>query len=338
MSTSTAVPAIRRGGRALAPPVPRVVRRMVVKLALGALPVALISSLTVFLLTHLMAGNPGLTIMGQDATPAGVRAIDHSIGWGRPVFVQYVSWLGKALHGDLGNSWVTHISVSHSIAQAMPIDVSISLVALLLAIAVGGIFGMLAAVRRDRLADRVITAISSVALTIPEFWLAIILVGAFSISLKWLPSSGYSTLGDGFVPWLRGIILPGISLSVPLAAAVARQLRTSLVAAFEENYVVGARMRGLSRRRVLFGHVLRNAAGPAIVVLGLSVPNLLGGAVVAEVVFDLPGLGQYALSAVQSQDVPAVQGVLLVTVALVLVSNTLVDTLLVSLRAEIGSR
>jgi peptide/nickel transport system permease protein len=335
---STAAPAIRRVGRTFRPPVPRVARRMVTKLALGVIPVAFLSTLTIFLLTHAMAGDPAVTKLGDAATPAAVRALDHSYGWDRPLFAQYFTWLGHALHGNLGTSLVTNVPVADSIKQTLPVDLSISLVALTLAIVVGGIAGVIAAVRRDRLTDRMITAISSVALTIPEFWLAIILVGIFSVSFKWLPSSGYTTLSDGFVPWLRGIILPGVALSVPVGAAISRQLRTSLVTELEQNYVVGARLRGLSRRRVLFGHALRNAAGPAIVVIGLSVPPLLGGAVVAETVFDLPGLGQYALSAVQSHDVPAIQGVLLVTVALVLVSNIVVDTLLVGLRAEIGRR
>jgi peptide/nickel transport system permease protein len=338
MSTATAIPAIGRGARARATRVPRVLRRIVARLTLGVLPVALVSSLTIFLLTHLTVGEPALIRLGDSATPTAVRALDRSWGWDRPLLAQYVSWLGNALHGDLGKSFMTNIPVSRSIGQCLPIDLSISLVALVLAIVVGASVGVLAAVRRDRLADRAITAISSVALTIPEFWLAILLVGVFSISLKWLPSSGYSTLAQGFLPWLRGIILPGVSLSVPLAAAIARQLRTSLVTALEEDYVVGARVRGLSSRRVLFGHVLRNAAGPTLVVIGLSVPPLLGGAVVAETVFGLPGLGQYAFAAAQNHDVPAIQGVLLVTVALVLVSNLLVDLLLVWLRAEVGRR
>jgi peptide/nickel transport system permease protein len=180
--------------------------------------------------------------------------------------------------------------------------------------------------------DRAITAVSSVLVTIPEFWLAIMAIVLFSVTLGWLPSGDYTPFTQDPVGWLQHMALPGASLGLTVAASVARQLRTSLVATLDEDFITGARVRGLSPRRVLFGHALRNASAPAVAVLGLAVPTLLGGAVIAESIFGLSGLGQLALNGATNHDIPVIQGVLVVTIAIVLVSNLVVDGLLGWLR------
>ena len=298
----------------------------------GTVTVFLLSSMLTFGLGAMSGANPGAAVLGITATPADIARMNHQFGLDRPLPVQYASWLGHALTGDFGSSYLTGIPVSQSIAQRLPVDLSIAALALLIAALVGGAAGIAAAVRRGGWIDRAVSAASAAAITVPVFVLGSLLVVLVSVRLRWLPAVGYEPIAAGLWPWLSHVLLPGFALSPAVGAPVARQLRASLAAALEEDYVLGATLRGLSRRRVLFGHALRNALGPALVTLGLAVPDLLGGAVVVESVFALPGLGQYALTGAAGHDTPVIEGVLLTTVALVLVCNLLVDALLGRLR------
>lgn len=278
--------------------------------------------------------NPAAAVLGDTATPADITRINHEFGLDRPFLVQYASWLGHALTGDLGHSYFTSVPVSTSIAQALPVDLSIAVLALLLAAGIGAAAGITAARRQGRWWDRTVTLAASGLATVPPFLVGIALIVVFSVFLKVLPSGGYVAFADDPSQWLRFAVLPALALSVEGAAAVARQLRTSMVGAMGENYAVGAAARGLSARRVLYRHVLRNAAGPALTVLGLEVPNLIGGAVIAEKIFALPGVAQLALQSGASHDIPVVQGTLLVTIAVVLVSNIAVNAALTRLAPQ----
>jgi peptide/nickel transport system permease protein len=301
-------------------------------LLLGALPVALISTLLIFLMTYVATAGPAAQKLGETATPADIARLNHQWGLDTGFFDQYFTWLGHAVTGNLGISYLNDVPVMDSIRERLPVDVSITVVAIVTAVLVGFAAGIVAAVRRNGIVDRVITAFASIAITIPEFWLAIMFVVLFSVTLQWLPSGGYVAFGDDPWAWLQHMLMPGVSLGLTVAAMVARQLRNSLVAALEEDYVTGARVRGLSPARILFRHALRNAAAPAVATIGLAVPQLMGGAVIAETIFGLPGLGQYALDGAQGHDIPVIQGVLIVTIVLVLVSNLVVDLLLEWLR------
>jgi peptide/nickel transport system permease protein len=302
------------------------------RFALGALPVALISTLIVFAMTYASTADPAAAKLGETATPADIARLNAHWGLDRGFFEQYGTWLWHAVRGNLGVSYFSDVPVAQSIGERLPVDLSITLVAVVVAVVAGFAAGIVAAVRRDGLVDRAVTAVASVLVTIPEFWLAIMAIVLFSVTLGWLPSGGYVPIGQDPVAWLRHMVLPGATLGLTVAASVARQLRTSLVAELEQDYVVGARVRGLSARRVLFVHALRNAAAPAVATVGLAVPMLLGGAVIAESIFGLPGLGQLALNGATSHDIPVIQGVLVVTVAIVLLSNVLVDGVLGALR------
>ncbi len=290
--------------------------------------VFLLSSALTFGLGALSRADPAAAVLGDTATPADVARMSHRFGLDRPLAVQYVSWLGHALTGDLGRSWFTGVPVADSIRQALPVDLSIAGLALLLAVLLGGAAGITAALHNGGRLDRAITLLCSVLGTLPAFVVAIALIVVFSVQLGALPSGGYVPFSSGAGSWLRYAILPAFALSMDAAASLARQLRTSLVGALRENYVTGAVMRGYSPRRVLFGHVLRNAAGPALTVLGISVPTILGGAVVTERIFNLPGIAQLALQSGQQHDIPVVQGTLLVTVTVVLLANVAVNAAL----------
>jgi peptide/nickel transport system permease protein len=293
------------------------------------LPILVLSSFITYSLGALSNSNPAATILGQDAaTPAAVAHLNHVLGLDKPLVVQYWDWLFQAVRGNLGTSYFTQIPVSQSIAQRLPVDLSIAITAVILAVIIGGTAGTVAAVRRGGWFDRGLTVVCSAVSTLPAFVVGIILVVIFAVSVRLLPANGYVGPAQGFGQWLEHIILPSLALALQVAADIARQLRTSLVAVLDQNYITGARVRGLPYRRVLFRHALRNAAGPALVILGNDFPIMLAGAVAAEAVFSLPGLGQLLLNAAESRDIPVVQGLLLVVSAFVVVVNLVVNTIL----------
>ena len=308
--------------------------RATVRIMSVPVTVFLIATFGTYALGALGGANPAATVLGQDATPASIAQLNHQYGLDKPFLVQYFDWLGHALTGNLGISYFTSIPVSTSLGQALPVDLSLALLALLFAVLLGGGAGLLAALRQGGLIDRGISAVCSALATVPPFLVGITLIVLFAVVFRLLPSGGYVPFTQNPGQWLRFAFLPSLALSAEGAAAIARQLRTSLVGALRENYVLGAAARGLSSRRVLLRHALRNAAGPALTVLGVQVPMIIGGAVVAEKMFALPGVAQLALTAGSERDVPVIQGALLVTVGVVLVSNIVVNAVLLRLTPQ----
>ncbi len=251
-------------------------------------PIVLISTFITYSLGALSNSNPAATILGQDAaTPATVARLNHTLGLDKPLIVQYWNWLTQAAHGNLGRSYFTQIPVAQSIAQRLPVDLSIAVLAVILAALIGGSAGAIAAIRRGGWFDRGVTLACSALSTLPAFVVGIILVVLFAVTAHLLPANGYVGPSTSIPQWLAHIILPSLALSLPVSADVARQLRTSLVEVLEQNYIVGARVRGLPYRRILVRHTLRNAAGPALTILGNDFPIMLAGAVAAEAVFSL---------------------------------------------------
>jgi peptide/nickel transport system permease protein len=298
----------------------------------GIVSIVLLTSLATFGLTSMSSANPAASIADPASGTAGIRLVEHQLGLDRPFPVRYWDWLTGMLHGDFGRSYFTRTPVSTDIVQRLPVDLAITLVAVLLAIVFGFTAGVVAAYFRGSIIDRAITVLCSLAFTIPEFWLGILLVLVFAVHYELLPAQGWVALHQDPFGWLQHVLLPGLSLSIPVGATLARQLRTSLVNVYEQNYVTGAVVRGLSSRRVLLRHALRNALAPAVAALGLTIPYFLSGAVVVEQIFSLPGLGQYAINGATSQDMPIIQGVLMVTIVIVIISNVTVDFLLGWLR------
>jgi peptide/nickel transport system permease protein len=292
-------------------------------------PIVFLSSFLTYCLGALSNSNPAATILGQDAaTPAAVARFDKALGLDHPLLVQYWNWLVQAVHGNLGRSYFTQIPVSQSISQRLPVDLSIALLAVILAVLIGGTAGTVAAIRRGGWFDRGVTAVCSVVSTLPAFVVGIILVVLFAVSVHAFPANGYSGPSSGIPQWLQHIFLPSLALSLQVASDIARQLRTSLVQVLEQNYIVGAKVRGLPYRRILVRHALRNATGPALVTLGYDFPQMLAGAVAAEAVFSLPGLGQLLLESAETRDIPVVQGLLLVISTFVIVVNLVINTTL----------
>jgi peptide/nickel transport system permease protein len=298
-------------------------------------PVLFITSFVTFLLGYFAEQKPAELLLGESATIEDVARLNRDLGLDQPVLIQYGRWVVNALHGDLGTSYFTGIPVIDSIQQRFPVSMSIALFALIIAIVLGFAAGTLAAVKQGSVIDRVITLASSTISTLPPFVLAIGLIVVFGVLFPILPTGGYVDPTFSVPLWLKSLILPAVALSLDAASDVARQLRTGLVGTLNENYIVGARLRGLSGGRILAVHALRNGAGPAVATLGLQIPRLIGGAVIAEAIFSLPGLGQLARDGAMRGDVPVVIGTLMVTVVIVLVSSFIVNVVLAALRPEV---
>ncbi|NKI42884.1 ABC transporter permease [Streptomyces physcomitrii] len=295
-------------------------------------PVFLVATFVTFALRSLSGLSPARLQLGEEATPEAIARVEAEWGLDRPFLTQYGDWITGVLHGQLGRSWSNGADISTLIGLGLGVSLSIAFLALLLGGVLGFLLGTLAALKPRSLLDRGVTGFVTVFSVMPAFVVGIVLVTVFAVGLGLFPSAGYVPLAEGgFGPWLSHLILPALALSFDVVADVARQLRSGLIAAYRENYVTGALVRGLGPRRIFFGHVLRNALGPALATLGLKFPALVGASVVTEWIFGLQGFGRFANDSAQSGDVPAVQGVLVVSIALVVSFNLVVNLVLARL-------
>ncbi|MFF3213034.1 ABC transporter permease [Streptomyces sp. NPDC002886] len=329
---TTALPtaAARRPGVATAR-VRHTVGRVLATLARSVaifVPVFLVATFVTFSLRSMSGLSPARIQLGEDATPEAIHRVEAQWGLDKPFLVQYWDWFSGVLHGRLGTSWSNGADISTLIGLGLGVSLSIATFALLIGVTAGFLLGTVAALRRTTWIDRAITGFVTLISVMPAFVVGIVLVAVFAVGLHLFPSAGYVPAEQGFGPWLAHITLPAVALSFDVVADVARQLRGSLVAAYRENYVTGALVRGLSPRRIFFGHVLRNGLGPALATLGLKFPALVGASVVTEWIFGLQGFGRFANDAAQAGDVPAVQGVLVVSIALVVSFNLIVNLVL----------
>ncbi len=288
-------------------------------------PVLLVVSVVVFSLIHLTPGDPVTIMLREEADPATAATLRRQLGLDRPLPVQYLTWLGHALRGDLGRSIRTNQPVAEAIRQRMPVTLSLAAAALLGALLVGLPAGILAAVRRNSAVDLLTAALAVSGVSLPTFWLGVLLVFWFSVTLGWLPPIGWVSPSRDLVGWLRSLILPAVTLGTAIAAVVMRMTRTSLVEVLDVDYIRTARAKGLAERRILLGHALRNALIPVVTEVGLQAGALLGGAVITETIFALPGIGRLLVDAIFQRDFPIVQGVVLVLAVNFLAVSFLVD-------------
>jgi peptide/nickel transport system permease protein len=277
-----------------------------------------------FLLLYLGGGDIARRILGQSATQADVAGKAQELGLDRPLLTQYVDWLGHAVTGDLGSSWFTGQEVVAGITSRLAVTLSLVLGAIAITAVLAVLLGVWAAVKRGWV-DKLVQAVSILGFAIPGFLIALGLVTLFALNLGWFEPTGYVNLSDSPSGWLGTVTLPVIALSVGGIAGVAGQVRGSVVDALRQDYVRTLRSRGLSFNRVVFKHVLRNAGGPALAVLAVQFVGLLGGAVVVEQVFAIPGLGQVAVSSTTQGDIPLVMGLVVATAALVVIVNLVID-------------
>ncbi|MBI4014269.1 MAG: ABC transporter permease [Candidatus Rokubacteria bacterium] len=288
-------------------------------------PVLLVVSVVVFSLIHLTPGDPVAIMLREEADPATAAALRAALGLDRPLPIQYLTWLGRAARGELGRSIRTNQPVSQAILERLPVTLTLAAAATLLALLVALPAGIVSAVRRNSLADVAGTVAALSGVSLPNFWLAILLIFVFSVTLGWLPPLGWvSPLRD---PWggLRSLVLPAVTLGTAMAAVVMRMTRSSLLEVLQLDFVRTARAKGLREGGVLLRHALRNALIPVVTVVGLQAGALLGGAIITETVFALPGVGRLLVDAIFQRDFPLVQGVVLFLALNFLVINLAVD-------------
>jgi peptide/nickel transport system permease protein len=293
----------------------------------AAVIVLVLGSALVFFGVRALPGDPATVLAGQEASPQVVAAIRQDYGLDRPLPVQYVDYVARALHGDLGRSTHDKLPVAQIITERLPITIELSVLAIAVAIVIGVLTGIIAAVRRGKLADYVATGFGLVGLSVPHFWLGLLAILLFSVTLHWLPASGYVAFTQDPGGNLERMLLPALVLGTGFAAVLMRQTRSAMLGALSADYVRTARSKGLAERRVVGLHALRNSLTTVVTVLGLQVGVLISGAVVTEQIFLIPGFGKLTVDAVATRNYPVLQAVVLVTVVAYVMVNLCVDIL-----------
>lgn len=293
---------------------------------LAVVPTLLLVSFIVFLLVHLSPGDPAVRAAGgQDATPEAIAAARERLGLNDPFLVQYGNWMLSLLQGDLGTSLFSSQKVTEAILPRLPVTLSLTLGAAIVAVLLSIPIGTIAALRSGGLSDRMVMLGASLGIAMPNFFIGLLLVLGFALSAGWLPATGWVAFSDSPGGWISHMILPSVTLGIAVAAELARHLRASLRDVLDQDYVRTASAKGLSSVKVVGKHGLKNAAIPVVTVFGLQVQHLLGGTVVVEQIFGLPGLGSLAVQAVFDRNYTVIQGIAVVTVLIVLIINFLVD-------------
>jgi peptide/nickel transport system permease protein len=287
--------------------------------------VLLVVAVLVFALLRLAPGDPAAIMAGDAATTEQIASIRAGLGLDKPIVVQFGIWLGKVLSGDLGESFYFRIKVASLIGQRLEPTFALATLTILIAVLVSVPLGVLAAWRQGGWLDRALMGFSVLGFSIPVFVLAYLLIWLFSLELGWLPVQGYARVADGFGPFLRHLVLPATTLSVIYIALIARVTRASMLEALGEDYIRTARAKGLSEARVLMRHALANAAVPIATVIGIGIAILIGGVVVTESVYAIPGLGRLTVDAVLARDFPTIQGVILFFSVVYVLVNLLID-------------
>jgi peptide/nickel transport system permease protein len=293
------------------------------------IPTLLLVTFVTFSISMLLPGDPALAYLGeaQAMDRVAYAAMRRELGLDQPLPVQYAAWLGRTLSGDLGRSIRNRELVWDSLKARFPVTLQLTGMGLAIALAIAVPVGIVSAARPDSKLDSFGTVLAMAGLAVPSFWLGVIMIYVFALYLGWLPPSGYAPLSDGLGANLRFMLLPAVVLGLEQAAVIMRQVRSSLIDVLGQEYVTTARAKGLSERSVIGRHALKNAMIPVITILGLQIGRLIGGTVVVETIFALPGLGRLAADSVFFRDFPALQGVVLVLALAVLLSNIVADLL-----------
>ncbi len=280
----------------------------------------------IFILTRLVPGNPVWALVGHESVSDEMLAqASHELGLDRPVLVQYVTWLPKALTGDFGTSIFFNKPVVQIIADRFPVTLSLAGLAMILTLALAIPLGIVAATRQNSLLDHATSVISTLGVSLPSFWLGFLLIILFAVILRWFPSSGYRPLAMGVVPWLSRLVLPVVALALSQVALLVRTTRSSMLEVLGLEYVTAARAKGLRESAVVVRHALRNALVSIVTVVGLTFALSLGGSVIIENVFAIPGLGQLITTAAIRRDYPVIEGGMMYLTVISLLVNLLVD-------------
>ncbi len=292
---------------------------------LATIPVILIVAVLIFLMLRLTPGDPAVVIAGQSATESEVAEIREKLGLSKPVVTQFFIWTSDMLRGNFGESFFYKKSVSSMIADRIGPTVALATLTILIATLVAVPLGTLAAWKQGSWLDRIVMGFSVLGFSVPAFVVGYLLIFFFSMKLDWFPVQGYKPLSEGLGPFLHHLILPACTLAIIYVALIARMTRTSVLEVLNEDYVRTARAKGLAQWKVVVGHALRNAAVPIVTIIGIGVALLIGGVVVTESVFNIPGLGRLTVDAVLARDYPTVQAVIMLFSLTYVVINLLID-------------
>ena len=293
------------------------------------IPVILVVGIVVFALVHLTPGDPAAVILGDSATPEALANLRDQLGLNDPLPIQFLHWFGNVLTLDFGESIFMGKPVTTAMLERLQPTVLLTIYALIVQVVIGVPAGVISAVRHNSIVDRIVTVISISGAAIPTFFMGILLILLFSVRLRWLPSGGYTPITEDPVAHFKAMIMPAFALGFSSSGLLARLVRSSMLDVLREDYVRTAFAKGLSQRGVVVGHALRNALIPALTVIGTSVGALLGGAVVTEVVFTIPGMGRLVVQSISRRDYPVIQGAVMVIAMTYVIVNLIVDLLYV---------
>ncbi len=285
----------------------------------------LAASIVVFIMLEIVPGDPARLMLGMNATEDAVLALQQQMGLDQPLLTRYFSWIGGLLVGDFGKSYTYSVPVLNLITERIAVSLPLALISLFLSTIIAIPVGLFAAARRGTLADSGTMGIAQIGVAIPNFWFALLLVYVFAVTFRLVPAGGFPGWNAGLWAGFKSLILPSIALGLPQAAILARVTRSALLDVLGEDYIRTARAKGLSRRKVLYRHALRNALIPVLTILGLQFAFLLAGTIIIENVFYLPGLGRLVFQAITQRDLIVVEGVVMLLVATVILVNLLVD-------------
>ena len=302
--------------------------RYLIRRVLGAIVVMWAVATLVFFMLRAVPGDPIAAMLFDVGDPAVAEQIRQKFGLDQPVWIQYGKWFVLVLQGDFGTSILgSRIEVSRIVAEALPRTLSLASVSFLIATLIALPAGLISALRRHSALDHTVTLIAFLGLSMPDFWLAILLIILFAANLQWLPAIGYVPLAEGFWPWFSHLILPSIAIGTPFAAIMARMIRSSMLEVLRTEYMQVARAKGLLKPRLVFVHAFPNALIPVVTVMGIALALLMAGTVVVENVFAIKGLGRVLIQGILNRDYPVVQGAILVVSAIFVFANLLVDFL-----------
>jgi peptide/nickel transport system permease protein len=301
------------------------VKAYILRRLLHLIPVLFLTSVIVFLMVYLIPGDPAQTILGPDARPEQIKAVRQEMGLDKPLPVQYVIWLGRALRGNLGKSFINDYPTLQLILMKLPVTLDLTVASFLVALTISLPLGVLSAIRPRGWINWFSYYYNALAMAVPTFWLGILLVLVFGLQFKLLPTSGYVPFLSDPLKALRFLVLPAITLGAYVSAVLARFLKAALLETLHQDYVRTARSKGLREQSVIIGHALKNALIPVVTVLGLQFGAFMGGAVITEAIFDYPGMGRMLLYAILTRDYSVVQGTILFVVTAFVLINLVTD-------------
>lgn len=297
----------------------------IIRRLLSMLPVMAIVAIFVFLLLHLAPGDPAVIMAGDNASSEAIAQIRQKLGLDEPLWRQFLTWVLSLLHGDLGHSMFWNEPVTTLIGQRAEPTIALAFTTIVFAVVTAVLLGIAAAAKAGTALDRFVMGFAVLDFSVPGFVVGYLLIFLFGIELKWLPVQGYSPIADGVGPWLRSLVLPTLSLGLAYVALIARMTRATMLEVLGEDYMRTARAKGVANRSLLLKHALKNAAVPIVTVVGMGVAFVIGGVVITETVFNIPGVGRLVVDAIMRHDYPIIQGVTLVFSGVYMLINLIID-------------